>query len=123
MQIYLRLQTMHQDGPLQNLYMMNMAITGDTGRGMAPMTHGTLLPQLWRQTIENPIYQNNINLFLNFKPAKGLSLKIMGGGTFSNYYNANYQNTKTRDGYAMNGVGTISNSFSNRLSEYQYPYI
>ncbi len=32
--------------------------------------------------IENPIYQNNINLFLNFKPMKGLSLKIMGGGTF-----------------------------------------
>ncbi len=64
-------------------------------------------------TIENPTYQNNINLFLNFKPAKGLTLKIMGGGTFSNSYNSRYQNTKTRDGYAMNGVGTISNSFSN----------
>jgi TonB-linked SusC/RagA family outer membrane protein len=63
--------------------------------------------------IENPTYQNNVNLFLNFKPMKGLSLKIMGGGTFSNSYNSNYQNTKTRDGFAMNGVGTISNSFSN----------
>ena len=64
-------------------------------------------------TIENPTYQNNINLFLNFKPAKGLTLKIMGGGTFSNSYNSRYENTKTRDGYAMNGVGTIRNYFSN----------
>lgn len=64
-------------------------------------------------TIENPTYQNNVNLFLNFKPAKGLTLKIMGGGTFSNSFNSRYENTKTRDGYAMNGVGTISNSFSN----------
>ena len=63
--------------------------------------------------IENPTYQNNLNLFLNFKPMKGLSLKIMGGGTFSNAYNSRYQNTKTRDGFAMNGVGTINNSFSN----------
>jgi TonB-linked SusC/RagA family outer membrane protein len=63
--------------------------------------------------IENPTYQNNLNLFLNFKPAKGLTLKIMGGGTFSNSYNTRYENTKTRDGYAMNGVGNISNYFSN----------
>lgn len=63
--------------------------------------------------IENPTYQNNINLFLNFKPMKGLSLKIMGGGTFSNNYNSKYENTKTKLGYAVNGVGTISNSFYN----------
>lgn len=64
-------------------------------------------------TIENPTYQNNVNMFLNFKLAEGLTLKIMGGGTFSNAYNNRYENTKTRDGYAMNGVGNISNSFSN----------
>jgi TonB-linked SusC/RagA family outer membrane protein len=63
--------------------------------------------------IDNPTYQNNINLFLNFKPMKGLSLKIMGGGTFSSSYNLKYENTKTRNGYAMNGVGTIQNNFSN----------
>jgi len=63
--------------------------------------------------IENPTFQNNINLFLNFKPMKGLSLKIMGGGTFSNAYNSKYENTKTRNGFAMNGVGTINNSFYN----------
>ena len=28
----------------------------------------------------------------------------MGGGTFSNAYNNKYENTKTRDGYAMNGL-------------------
>ncbi len=64
-------------------------------------------------TIENPTYQNNVNLFLNFKPAKGLTLKIMGGGTFSNSYNSRYENTKTRNGFAMNGVGTIEDNFSN----------
>ena len=63
--------------------------------------------------IENPTYQNNVNLFLNFKPMKGLSLKIMGGGTFSNSYNSKYENTKTRNGFAMNGVGNINNNFNN----------
>lgn len=61
--------------------------------------------------IENPTYQNNVNLFLNFKPMKGLSLKIMGGGTFQNLYNSKYENTKTRNGFSQNGVGNVSNSF------------
>lgn len=63
--------------------------------------------------IDNPTYQNNVNLFLNFKPLKGLTLKIMGGGTFSNSYNTKYENTKTRNGFAMNGVGSISNNTYN----------
>jgi TonB-dependent starch-binding outer membrane protein SusC len=63
--------------------------------------------------IDNPTNQNNINLFLNFKLMKGLTLKIMGGGTFTDSYNLKYENTKTRNGYAMNGVGNISNNFSN----------
>jgi TonB-linked SusC/RagA family outer membrane protein len=63
--------------------------------------------------IENPTYQNNLNLFLNFKLMKGLSLKMMGGGTFSNSYKQKYENTKTRNGYAMNGVGTIDQSTYN----------
>ncbi len=62
--------------------------------------------------IDNPTNQNNINLFLNFKLMKGLSLKITGGGTFTDSYNLKYENTKTRNGYAMNGVGNISNNFS-----------
>jgi TonB-dependent starch-binding outer membrane protein SusC len=61
--------------------------------------------------IENPTFQNNVNLFLNFKPMKGLSLKIMGGGTFQNLYNSKYENTKTRNGNSLNGVGNVSNSF------------
>jgi TonB-linked SusC/RagA family outer membrane protein len=64
--------------------------------------------------IENPTYQNNLNLFLNFKPMKGLSLKIMGGGTFSNSYKSKYENTKTRLGHLQNGVGTITDNFDNR---------
>lgn len=66
-------------------------------------------------TINNPTYQNNINLFLNFKPMKGLTLKIMGGGTFSTTYLSKYENLKTRNGYAANGVGSINNSVSNRF--------
>ena len=63
-------------------------------------------------SIENPTFQNNLNMFLNFKLAKGLTLKIMGGGTFSTGYNNRYDNTKTRDGYSMNGVGNIQNDYS-----------
>jgi TonB-dependent starch-binding outer membrane protein SusC len=63
--------------------------------------------------IDNPIYQNNINLFLNFKPLKGLSFKIMGGGTFQTAFNNKYENTKTRNGFANNGVGTISSTSYN----------
>lgn len=63
--------------------------------------------------IDNPTYQNNVNLFLNFKPLKGLSLKIMGGGTFTTSYNLRYENTKTRNGFAMNGVGNITDNFRN----------
>ena len=73
--------------------------------------------------IENPTYQNNVNLFLNFKPMKGLSLKIMGGGTFSNSYNSKYENTKTRNGFAMNGVGTMRQLLLQHVSEYKYSYI
>jgi TonB-linked SusC/RagA family outer membrane protein len=63
--------------------------------------------------IDNPKYQNNVNLFLNFKPLKGLSLKIMGGGTFSNSYKSKYENTKTRNGFAMNGVGSVNHDTYN----------
>ncbi len=69
----------------------------------------------WETKIDNPVYTNNANLFLNFKIMKGLTFKVMGGGTFNNYYNSNYQNTKTRNGYAMNGVGYIEENVSNRF--------
>ncbi len=63
--------------------------------------------------IDNPTYQNNVNLFLNFKLLKGLTLKVMGGGTFTSSYNLRYENTKTRNGFAMNGVGNITDNFRN----------
>jgi TonB-linked SusC/RagA family outer membrane protein len=59
--------------------------------------------------IDNPINQNNASLFLNFNIVEGLSLKIQGGGTITNSLYRDFQNTKTRNGYAMNGVGRIDN--------------
>lgn len=63
--------------------------------------------------IDNPTYRNNLNLFLNFNPLEGLSLKIMGGGIFTTSYNLMYENTRTRNGFAMNGVGTVNDNFGN----------
>jgi TonB-linked SusC/RagA family outer membrane protein len=63
--------------------------------------------------IDYPTYQNNLNLFLNFKLMKGLSLKVMGGGTFSNAYKRKYENTKTHFGFGANGVGSIESSVYN----------
>jgi TonB-linked SusC/RagA family outer membrane protein len=65
--------------------------------------------------IDNPNYQNNANLFLNFKLYKGLSLKIMGGGTFSSGYYRDYYNLKTRQGSTYNGFGNYNNSVDNRF--------
>ena len=63
--------------------------------------------------IDNPTYQNNLNVFLNFQLLKGLTLKVMGGGTFTSSYDLKYENTKTRNGFAMNGVGRINDDFRN----------
>jgi len=64
--------------------------------------------------INNPTYQNNANIFLNFKLFKGLSLKVMGGGTFSNEYYRDYYNLKTRAGTQGNGYGNYRNSVDDR---------
>jgi hypothetical protein len=71
--------------------------------------------------IDNPIYTNNTSLYLNFKIIKGLTFRVMGGGTFNNFYNSMYENTKTRNGFAMNGVGTIEESVSNQYQNTDIP--
>ena len=60
--------------------------------------------------IDNPNYRSNANLFLNFKPLKGLSLKITGGAQFGNDYYRDYYNTKTLTGLQNNGWGHINDS-------------
>jgi TonB-linked SusC/RagA family outer membrane protein len=64
--------------------------------------------------IDNPTYQNNANLFLNFKLMKGLSLKVMGGAQFTNYYYRDYYNLNTRIGVGNNGYGNVNESISER---------
>jgi len=62
--------------------------------------------------IDNPIFKNNANLFLNFKIAKGLSLMITGGALLTNNYFRDYYNSKTYAGLQNNGWGHV-NSFQN----------
>jgi TonB-linked SusC/RagA family outer membrane protein len=56
----------------------------------------------------NPTYNNNVNIFLNFKPVEGLSLKIMGGALITGYYNNIFYNTKTQSGLTNNGYGNVT---------------
>ena len=69
----------------------------------------------YEHKIDNPVNQNNASLFLNFNIVEGLSLKIQGGGTITNSLYRDFQNTNTRDGFAMNGVGQIENGTYRRL--------
>jgi TonB-linked SusC/RagA family outer membrane protein len=66
-------------------------------------------------SIYMPTNQSNASLFLNFKIVEGLTLKIQGGGTIRRCLLNDYQNTKTRNGFAMNGVGKVENHSHNRL--------
>lgn len=64
--------------------------------------------------IDNPSYKTNANAYLNFKPLKGLSLKIMGGAMFTNSYLRDYYDTKTFSGKAANGVAHVNESILER---------
>jgi TonB-linked SusC/RagA family outer membrane protein len=64
--------------------------------------------------IQNPTYQNNANLFLNFKIVKGLSLKIIGGAQYENGYHKDYYNLKTKNGLSANGLGTVNEDLFER---------
>jgi TonB-linked SusC/RagA family outer membrane protein len=64
--------------------------------------------------IQNPTYQNNANLFLNFNIVKGLSLKIIGGAQYENGYHRDYYNLKTMAGLSANGLGNLSEDLFER---------
>ena len=66
------------------------------------------------QTVDNPTYRNNINVFLNFKLLKGLTLKILGGGNFKSTYYRDYFNLLTRQGNANNGYGDLNQSVNDK---------
>jgi TonB-linked SusC/RagA family outer membrane protein len=60
--------------------------------------------------IHHPTYRNNANISLNFKPLKGLSLRISGGAQYTNDYYSDYYNHKTKQGVQYNGYGNINQS-------------
>jgi len=64
--------------------------------------------------IQNPTYQNNANLFLNFNILKGLTFKIIGGAQYENGYHKDYYNLKTKIGLGANGLGTVSEDLFER---------
>jgi TonB-linked SusC/RagA family outer membrane protein len=51
--------------------------------------------------------RNNISGYLEFKPLKGLSLKVTGGAIIGNENNLRYLNKLTFEGAGVNGVGEI----------------
>lgn len=57
---------------------------------------------------------NNISGYLEFKPLKGLSLKITGGAIIGNGNNISYLNRKTFEGAGVGGLGTQLSSTSSR---------
>ncbi|HEY9487402.1 MAG TPA: TonB-dependent receptor [Chryseosolibacter sp.] len=64
--------------------------------------------------IDNPIFRNNVNLFLNFDILKGLSFRVTGGGIITNSYFRDYYNLKTMPGLQNNGFGHVNESKNER---------
>lgn len=65
--------------------------------------------------IEQPTITNNGNVYLNFNIAKGLSLKITGGGIMEKNNRRTYYNRNTLVGLQDNGTATLSESTWQRL--------
>jgi TonB-linked SusC/RagA family outer membrane protein len=51
--------------------------------------------------------RNNINGYLEFKPLKGLNLKVTGGAIIANENNLKYLNKLTFEGSGVNGLGDL----------------
>jgi len=59
---------------------------------------------------ENNTIRNNINAYLDFKIAKGLTLRVTGGAITRNQNNFRYLNRNTFAGYQKNGLGTVDDA-------------
>ncbi len=59
---------------------------------------------------DRPSINNNVNLFINFKIVKGLSLKITGGAILESGEHRDYYNTKTMVGFSNNGQAFMQNT-------------
>lgn len=64
---------------------------------------------------ENNNMRNNLNTFLEFKPLKGLSIRITGGAITRNSNNYRYMNTNTFTGFQKSGLAQSSNGIYTRL--------
>lgn len=71
-------------------------------------------PTLWNPLasamepiINNGTIQNNLNAYLEFQLAQGLSLRITGGAIIANENDQSFLNTKTFIGLQQNGSGSV----------------
>ncbi|MBL0745291.1 SusC/RagA family TonB-linked outer membrane protein [Chryseolinea lacunae] len=64
--------------------------------------------------VENNTIRNNINAYLDFKIAEGLTFRVTGGAITRNIDNFRYLNKNTYAGYQKNGLGTVENSMYTR---------
>ena len=64
---------------------------------------------------ENNTMRNNLNAFLEFKPLKGLSIRITGGAVTRNSNNYRYLNADTFTGFQKSGLAQTSNGIYTRL--------
>ncbi|SHG40530.1 TonB-linked outer membrane protein, SusC/RagA family [Chryseolinea serpens] len=63
---------------------------------------------------ENNSIRNNINAFLDFKIAKGLTFRITGGAITRNQNNFRYLNNNTFAGFQKNGQGNVDDNIYTR---------
>ena len=65
--------------------------------------------------MDRPTFTNNANLYVDFKIAEGLSLKITGGGLIRNSAHRDYYNRKTLPGLQQDGTGTVNSATFERF--------
>ena len=64
---------------------------------------------------ENNTMRNNLNAYLEFKPLKGLAIRITGGAVTRNSNNYRYMNENTFTGFQKSGLAQTTNGIYTRL--------
>src|SRR5690554_3248277 len=70
--------------------------------------------------VDNNRFKNEITATVNFFPLDGLTLQVIGAGSFNRANNVEYWNLQTFNGQQQNGQGI---SFNSRSNYYQYQNI
>ncbi|MEP7106980.1 MAG: TonB-dependent receptor [Ferruginibacter sp.] len=82
-------------------------------QGYGPSDTWNPLASALEPDIDNNAVRNNLNIYLEFKLLKGLSLKVTGGANINNSNNQIYHNLKTYEGKQNTGLGiSTASSFA-----------